>query len=148
MAKRESAFSYLFDVQAKLCRVLELKATVGAELKAAYDKADKTELERIAVEVLPEIRHRAETFYDAFRNGWMKESRPGGFDTQDLRIGGMLRRVSAAEKTVTDYIEGRIDKIDELQWERLYFDCRAEDSDKCLTIGYNGYSRNATANIL
>lgn len=147
-AKREGAFSYLFDVQAKLCRVLELKATAGTELKAAYDKADKAELKRLAVEVLPEIQRRTETFYDAFRNGWMKESRPGGFDTQDLRIGGMLRRILAAEKTVLDYLEGRIDKVDELEWERLYFDCRTKDSDKCLTIGYNGYSRNATANIL
>ncbi len=148
LADKNSPFSYLFDVQAKLCSVLELKSTVGVELKEAYDKDNKEELDRLANRVLPEIRNRIESFYDAFRAGWMKESRPGGFDTQDIRIGGVLRRCLAAERTVNDYLKGKIQRIDELEWKRLYFDCRDEEADRCLTIGMNNYKANATANIL
>ncbi len=148
LADKGGNFSYLFDTQAKLCRVLELKSTLGVELKAAYDKDDKTELKRLANEVIPEIFHRTEAFYEAFRNGWMKESRPGGFDTQDIRIGGMQKRCLGAIRTITDYLNGSIDKIEELEQERLFFDCRSKDDDKCLTIGYNNYKAIATSNIL
>lgn len=148
LSTKGGRFSYLFDVQAKLCRVLELKATFGVELKAAYDKGDKAELERLANEVMSEIYARTEAFYEAFRSGWMKESRPGGFDTQDIRIGGLSRRYLAVMHTIADYLAGNIDRIEELEQERLYFDCRGENSDKCLTIGYNNYKAIATANIL
>ncbi|MBE6677403.1 MAG: beta-N-acetylhexosaminidase [Ruminococcaceae bacterium] len=148
LSTKDSRFRYLFDVQAKLCSVLELKATLGAELKAAYDKGDKAELKRLQEEVLPAIFSRTEGFYEAFRNGWMKESRPGGFDTQDIRIGGMQKRCLAAMRTVADYLAGKIDRIEELEQDRLYFDCRGEGSDKCLTIGYNNYKAIATSNIL
>ncbi|MBR6594018.1 MAG: beta-N-acetylhexosaminidase [Clostridia bacterium] len=148
LAERESPLNYLFDVQAKLCRVLELKATAGIELKRAYDEGDRITLAYMADSVLPAVRRRTEEFYDAFRAGWMRESRPGGFDTHDLRIGGMLRRVLAAERTVRDYIEGRIDSIPELEAERLYFDCRPDNDGKSLTIGMNHYHFTATSNIL
>lgn len=148
LAERESPFAYLFATQSALCRVLELKATIGVRLKAAYDCGDKATLKEIAEEALPEIRRRTEDFYAEFRQGWMKESRPGGFDTQDLRIGGMLRRVLAAEATVKAYLNGEIERIEELDVDRLYFDCREEDSTKCLTLGMNSYRKTATANIL
>lgn len=148
LAARGGRFSYLFDVQAKLCFVLELKSNVGVWLKTAYDSGDAKELKRLAEEVLPEIRCRTEAFYEAFRRGWMSESRSGGFDTHDLRIGGMLRRVLAAERTVNDYLSGAADAISELESERLYFDCRADGADKCLTIGMNCYRKTATSNIL
>ncbi len=148
LALRGGAFSYLFDVQAKLCAVLELKATLGVKLKDAYDKGDKTELKRFADEVIPEILKRTEAFYSAFRKGWLSESKPHGFDVQDIRIGGMMQRLKAAMASVYDYLEGVTDIIEELEEERLYFDCREEGSDKCLTIGMNRYNITSTPNIL
>lgn len=148
LALRDNRFSYLFKVQSLLCSALELKSTVGVELKAAYDSGDRKRLKTLANETLPEIRRRVDAFYLAFRDGWMRESRPGGFDAQDIRIGGLIRRILAAEQTVNDYLTGKIQRIEELEHERLYFDCRPEDSDKCLTIAMNHYKRTATPNIL
>jgi len=148
LALRGGPFSYLFDVQARLCSVLELKATLGVELKAAYDSGDKRALKRFADEVIPEILKRTEAFYRAFRSGWLSESKPHGFDVQDIRIGGMMQRLRAAMTTVYDYLEGVTDRIEELEEERLYFDCRPDDSDKCLTIGMNRYNITSTPNIL
>lgn len=148
LALRDSAFSYLFDVQAKLCRALELKSTLGAELKAAYDGNDRIRLKQLAEQTIPEVRHRIEDFRKAFRTAWLKESRPAGFDVQDLRIGGLLQRLDTAAETVGDYLGGRIERIEELECERLFFDCRENAEDKCLTIGMNRYGLAATPNIL
>jgi len=148
LALRGGSFAYLFDVQAKLCHALELKANLGVELKAAYDNEDKDALANFADVVIPEVTNRIESFYNAFRNAWLSESRPSGFDVQDLRIGGLLQRLRAAQSTVKAYLNGTLTRIEELEAERLYFDCREADSDKCITIGMNNYRTTCTPNIL
>lgn len=148
LSECDSRYSYLFRTQAALCSVLELKATVGVKLKKAYDSGDRESLLLFATVTLPEIIHRIEMFRKEFRAGWLKESKAEGFDTQDIRLGGIIMRVRAAIEAVTEYLNGERDSITELEAQRLYFDCRPEDSDKCLTVGMNGYAKNATANIL
>jgi hexosaminidase len=39
-----------------------------------------------------------------------------------LRYGGLLARIDSAIKRLHDYLEHKIDKIEELEQERLYFD--------------------------
>ncbi len=148
LAERESRYSYLFGTQAALCEVLALKATVGVKLKAAYDSGDRETLLQLATVTLPEIIYRIESFRRVFRNGWHMESKPTGFDTQDIRLGGIIMRVRAAIEAVTEYLNGQRAAIEELEEERLFFDCRGEGSDKCLTLGMNSYSKTATVNIL
>lgn len=147
LSLRGGSFSYLFDVQARLCHVLELKSTLGVELKEAYDSSDKARLKHIADEIIPEICKRIEEFHKAFRAGWMSESRPGGFDVQDLRLGGLLQRLKSTVSFINDYLSGNTDAIEELKEQRLFFDCRPEDSDRCLTIGMNHYNVTPTPNI-
>lgn len=147
LALRGGSFSYLFDVQARLCHVLELKSTLGVELKAAYDSGNKEKLAFVANELIPEIISRINDFYKAFRAAWLSESRPGGFDVQDLRLGGLVQRLRSAQAFITDYLNGNTDRIEELEEARLFFDCRPEDSDRCLTIGMNHYHVTPTPNI-
>ncbi len=148
LAKKESRYAYLFEVQAALCSVLEFKSELGIQLKAAYDASDKAKLRDILNSTLPETVYRLDSFLTKFRAAWRKESKPEGFDTQDIRIGGVMMRLRAAAETVMAYLGGELDSIPELEAERLYFDCRTEDSKANLTLGMNGYLRNATANIL
>ncbi len=148
LALRGGRFAYLFDMQAKLCFVLELKSTLGVELKAAYDANDKARLAVIASDTIPQICSRIEEFHKAFRKGWMSESRMGGFDVQDLRLGGLVQRLKSTVTAIEEYLNGQSERIEELEEERLFFDCRGNDSDKCLTIGMNNYRITATPNIL
>jgi len=148
LAQRGGRFAYLFEVQSRLCAVLELKATLGVKLKEAYDKGDKKALANLAEVVIPEIINRIECFHKAFRKAWLSESKAGGFDTQDIRIGGIIMRLKMAKKMLEAYLDGETDRIEELEEERLYFDCRGNDSNKCLTIGMNRYGITATPNIL
>ncbi len=148
LAKRDSRYAYLFEVQSALCSVLELKSELGVRLKAAYDACDRTALESILKSDIPETICRLDTFLNKFRSAWRTESKPEGFDTQDIRIGGVMMRLRAAALALWDYLEGKTESIPELEAERLYFDCRGDDSTANQTVGMNGYLRNATANIL
>ena len=42
------------------------------------------------------------------------DNKCSGFDVQDLRIGGLIRRTNSARKRILNYVNGKIDKIEEL----------------------------------
>lgn len=142
-AKRNPNFKYLFDTQANLCEVLEIKAELGVELKEAYDNGNRDELNVIANETIPELLARVDDFYESFRAQWNTENKIFGFDMSEIRIGGLKMRIAAAARRINEFLNGEIDKIDELEQERLYFDCRTEEKPN--TIGYNRWREIATA---
>lgn len=147
LAKRESRISYIFDTLSKLSAVIAKKCRIGVALKSAYDAKDKEALKDIASNKLPETLRLVDEFYKAFRYQWFKENRRGGFDVQDLRIGGLIKRIKTAIDVINMYLSGEIEKIEELEINRLYFDCRPEDSTGDLNLGINMYERMATVNI-
>lgn len=144
-AKRNPKWKYLFETQANLCEVLEIKSEIGLELKEAYDTGNKEELSVLANETLPELLARVEDFYETFRVQWNQENKIFGLDVTEIRIGGLKMRIAEAARRVNEYLAGEIEKIDELEQERLYMDCRTEEKPK--TIGYNSWEKIATASV-
>lgn len=112
-------FKYLFDTSASLCECLAVKADLGIRLRNAYKKG-KQELAKL-LPVLDEAYQKILKFYEAFRKQWLTEYKPQGLEIQELRMGGMLLRTNSVKQTVKDYIDGKIDKIDELEGELLDF---------------------------
>lgn len=52
------------------------------------------------------------------------ENKGFGFEVQDLRIGGVLvARAETVEKILEDYLAGKIDRIYELEEERIEYFC-------------------------
>jgi len=128
-----------------LCSVLEIKAEVGLKIKDAYEKKDSTCLRWIAQEQLPELSKRIRDLRDAHRNQWFKINKPFGWEVLDIRYGGLSYRVDSAIKRLVDYLEGRIERIEELEEERLYFD--GPERDEGIGLGrYKQYWRIVTAN--
>lgn len=111
-------FGYLFETLQKLCLVVAKKANLGQRIRKAYHSGDKEAL-KVCVEdakaTLPLIRD----FYQAFRNQWMKENKPFGFEAQDARIGGVLMRIEHCISDMEQYLAGNIDKIEQLHEELL-----------------------------
>lgn len=142
-AKRNPQWKYLFETQANLCEVLEIKSEIGIDLKAAYDSGDRDELMIIANETLPELLARVDDFYESFRAQWNTENKIFGLDMSEIRIGGLKMRIEAAIRRITEYLRGQIKSIDELEEERLFFDCRTEE--KPLSIGHNQWRTTSTA---
>ena len=144
-AKRDSQFSYLFDTYAALSKALIRKATYGKRLRDAYQKNDKETIGSL-VEELTFIREDLHEFYTTFRNLWMKENKGYGFEVSDVRIGGLIARIETVTIMLRDYLEGRIDKIYELEDESLDYWCGATSEELRYARGHTHWATLVTTN--
>lgn len=115
VAKKSRKYGYLFDAAAKMCDVMKYKYELGKKTRTAYEKGDKTELERLAKIDYVEVAKDMRKFGAAFEKQWYKENKPQGFDVQDHRIGGMIYRTDACRRRILDYVAGKIDSIPEYE---------------------------------
>jgi hypothetical protein len=147
IAKKSRKYGYLFDTQAKLCDVLAVKYELGVKTRAAYKAGDNAELLRLAEEDYAKVIKLVDVFGRAFEKQWFCENKTCGFDVQDIRIGGLCRRLDACRRRLLDYAKGNIDRIEELEGELL--PVRPDKKDiEGESISFNSYGSSATANIL
>ena len=142
LADRNGKMAYLFDTAAKLCHVLAIKCDMGVRLKAAYDTGDKETMRAIAAKEIPELKKRLAVFHKVFKRQWYKVNKRGGFDVQDIRLGGLMARIQTAQEVILDYLDGNIDRIEELEQDRLPI---GEDG-RCMPFFW--WTRMASTNIL
>lgn len=112
--KSHPAFGHLFDTQQKLCRLMALKYGFGVRLRNAYQQKDHKALIACMMEC-ETIKEKLEEFYTAFEKQWMLENKPHGFDIQDLRLGGVARRMEHVKRKISAYLTGQADNIPELE---------------------------------
>lgn len=99
---------------------MELKADLGIRTRAAYRSGDR---EAVAA-LLPDYREtisRLEIFYQRFKTLWFRENKPFGWEVHDARLGGLMMRIRSCEERLSEYAEGRISTIEELEEEILPF---------------------------
>lgn len=125
-ALRNPKWSYIFETMMTIADLLNYKCDIGIRLKKAYDDRNHAALESILGE-LGTIRDKCSCFHQAVRKQWLTENKGFGLDVQDIRIGGLSARTDTAALRIRDLLEGRINRIDELEEERLYADGRPED---------------------
>ncbi|NEW08376.1 beta-N-acetylhexosaminidase [Paenibacillus sp. SYP-B3998] len=118
---KDAKLDYLFDVPEKLCGVLKLKSEIGIALKRAYDVKDLATLRRIATDELPVIAEAVKELRAVHRTQWLSMYKPFGWEVIDIRYGGVVNRLDTASLRLLDYVEGRIDQIEELEQERLLY---------------------------
>lgn len=145
LRNKHQELDFLFEVPEKLCHVLELKAAIGSDLKTAYDNKDHETLQAITEKVLPEIIDRVDKLREMHRNQWFKVNKPFGFEVIDIRYGGLVNRIDTAIARLTDYLNGSISKIEELEADRLYYSPAMENAS---TLGWcSYYYRMASPNV-
>jgi len=115
-AKECGEYAYLFETSAALCSTLAIKAEIGLRTREAYKAKDMEMLDAV-IEDYKKMIKRTEQFYYAFRYQWYKENKPHGFDVQDIRLGGLIRRMISCKERLTDYRNGVITSIPELEEE-------------------------------
>ena len=121
LAKRDSQFSYIFKSYATLCHALIRKSTYTKRLYSAYHSKDAVTMQALKEE-LSDIKLDLQKFYDAFRTLWLKENKGFGMEIMDVRIGGLITRIDTVTIILNDYLEGRTEKIYELEEKRLPLD--------------------------
>lgn len=117
----DAELDYLFEMPEKLCGVLKIKSEIGIELKQAYDAKDKEKLRYAATETIPVIADAVRKLREAHRSQWLRMFKPFGWEVLDIRYGGVVNRLDTASFRLLDYVEGRIERIEELEQERLFY---------------------------
>lgn len=146
-AKRSAGCGYLFETLSALCSALELKCALGVQLKKAYESGQRKELEALSVRTR-EAADRVEIFRRTMRKQWFLENRPFGWEVLDIRLGGVKARLDSAAERLNDYLEGRTERIEELEEPRLLLDERENPGYRTLPLSDNNWKNISTACVM
>ncbi len=142
VAKSSRTFGYVFKTAARLCDVLEIKYDLGVKTRRAYKEHNIEELSRLA-ELYSELARRIKKLHTAFSYQWHKDNKPHGFDVQDIRLCGIMGRISALRGRLLDYINGKVSIIEELEEDILPYGRYAEG----VAIRCNSYREYTSPNV-
>ncbi|MBQ8351055.1 MAG: beta-N-acetylhexosaminidase [Clostridia bacterium] len=115
---KNKRFGYLFRTQKALGLLLQIKFDFGIRLRAAYQKNDRVGLETCLDECDKMLR-LLDRFIVTFREQWVCERKPHGFDVQDIRLGALAQRIKSCREILRQYLAGKLNKIAELEEEIL-----------------------------
>ena len=116
LAKVQSKqFGYLFKTASLLAKTLSTKATLSLNIRNAYANKDHAALKNLAEKTIPATLSALEEYLNAARDEWYYDNKTFGFDIIELRIGGLKERLSTTKKTLEEYINGKRDKIEQLE---------------------------------
>lgn len=116
---KDASFEKMFAFYAALARVLAQKQYLGVRLYHAYTEGNKKELEKIKDNELLALYKDVEALRRAHREHYFDEYKPIGWEILDIRYGGVLMRIDTASMRLDDYLSGRVERIEELEEERL-----------------------------
>ena len=136
---KTSNYKYIFDSLADLSDLMSYKYGLGIELRKAYAANDKAQLSELAARIGTAVK-KAEKFYKSFKTLWFKENKASGFDVQDIRLGGLIRRMESCRERIQQYIDGDIKEIEELETPFI------EEQEKKAEC-WNNWAFNASANV-
>ena len=114
-------FGMLFDTEAKLCKVLAQKYSLGIETRRYYALGDRETMRKIVKKYAKTERLLAD-FYEKLKKQWFYENKPFGFEVQAARIGGLKQRISDCKNRLIGWADGKIGRIEELEEEILDYD--------------------------
>jgi len=114
-------YKILFDFYEALAKVLKTKSYMGIRLYKAYKNGDKDALLNLKDNILPALYKDMSSLRYAHQKYFFDEYKPIGWEILDIRYGGALMRIDTAITRLDLYLSGKIDKIDELEEERLDF---------------------------
>jgi len=140
-AKKSRRYGYVFDSAAKLCDVLTVKYELGVRTRRAYEAKDMEMLRSLAENEYVKVAKLIDIYARSFERQWFVDNKPYGFDIEDIRLGGLIRRTDACRRRILDYVNGRIDRIVELEEKLLPYGEKGE------TIGFNNALSSATGNF-
>ena len=125
-AKKSKKYGYVYLNLANLCDVLSIKANLGVKIRKAYQSQNKQELRNL-VNDIDLVKQKFDKFESSFREQWMIECKPFGYEVIDGRFGVVNNRLLATKKRILNYLDGKIDRIEELDETILPFDGRTDE---------------------
>lgn len=100
-------------------RVLSQKADLGIRLKKAYDAKDLSTLRGICTQVIPNILENHQHMHLLREKLWLTDAKPFGYELLDIKLSGVKARLESAARRISAYINGDLDRLEELEQTRL-----------------------------
>ena len=120
--KHTPAYDTLFAFYHSLASTLAGKADLGVRLKKAYDAHDLSTLDTICEEVIPGIINDLSTTRLLREHLWIQDAKPFGYELLDIKLAGVIARLTSTRYRLRYYIDGRVQRLEELEADRLpYF---------------------------
>ncbi len=133
----QDRWGYLYEYAYKTFDYLAAKTEIAEKLYPAYQSGDRAALKLIESELLPALIEKTKALHTYHREIWFRHNNVIGWQNLDVRYAGVAARCETAMLLLSDYLNGNIDKIEELEEKRLH---------KGLS-GFTNYSRVATVNL-
>lgn len=136
LAQRDSEFGYIFAFESVLCKTLAVKCDLSRIIKQAYDKGDMAALRQIAAEKIPAVIAAIEEFHQAYYSYWIRFNKTMGWERFESMLGGQILRLKSVAKLLTDYADGKVSRIEELEQERLPLTANSDGKVTCMRDWY------------
>lgn len=120
-AEEYPQFRSMFEFYGGLADVLEIKQYIGVKLTNMYKNGDKEGLKYEREHTLPQLYERMCELRRLHRRDFFDVYKPIGWEILDIRYGGAIMRIDTSIERIDDYLNGRIDVIDEFEEQRLSF---------------------------
>ena len=143
----KGVFAPAYDTIVKVSSLLENKADFGVRLKEAYDKKDTQALKERLLEC-DVIIEKVKALRESHRAMWMNYNTPFGWEDFDNAFGGLMARFDTAKDRISKYLDGEIDRIHELEQERLRLDCLADNYPERFTGRFLWWGRKMYSNTI
>ena len=134
-ARKETCgeFAYAIEPIVKLAEVLAIKAELGHRLYEAYHAKDRAAVQKITEE-LPLLIEKVKELRSAMRLQWMRENKAFGFDIIAMRLGSLISMIEHNGETISDWLEGNLERIEELEAPRLPYEPIPENGDPYIMV--------------
>ncbi len=137
-------FGYLFSKERVLCELLSVKYEIGVRTRKAYLEKNIDLLKSIIYDY-DKIIILIEEYHKTFKQQWLKDNKPYGFEIQDTRLGGVSFRVRSCKERLQEYIYGKTDRIEEL--EQAVLNLNGSDSDNTEPVFSTSWFHAVSANV-
>ena len=114
-AKTAAALADRHDHPYLMAEALRGKMELLNRLFPAYRERNREELTELAGPVIGHLLELNEKIAESFREFWMRSYLPFGLETLQIRQSGQIARLQEARRRITDLLEGKIARIEELE---------------------------------
>ena len=146
LLKKDPEWGFLFSAMHALCDALAVKANIGQETRRVYADRDTDELNAL-IDKYKLLIKKLNAFYKAYREQWFRENKAQGFEIQDMRIGGIIKRAENCRDRLILLRDGKIDHIDELD-EKLIDAYGGGDNFYKGPVCFQSWYRTFTAGVI
>lgn len=98
----------------RVARVLRAKVELANELNHAYAAGDRAAV-AVVRNKIPELVGRIDDVLVSFRRQWFRRNKPHGFETIQLRLGGLKERYAELDRRLGEWMDGTYPTIPELE---------------------------------